>query len=310
MFQQKNSNKPLLKYHRHQRVSANPYFLDRRPSKKRFDFSSWNWAAFTDFLLYASLMISLLVIAYWLLFSSFFTIKNVEVLNIADDYAVKSLAQDFLRERHWGFKESNLFLMDKIELKNRLLAFDSGLSDVLIRKVERHTISIELRYKEIAGYWQCENKLYAFESDGRLISDVKANNSFFESMETRDNKIFGTINMSGLGEYPIIKTWQPQCPANENIPIQPETLVKILEVFSYLKFYDLLKPVDFSFRDDISRNLEVKTLHGFDIYFDLNQDVLSQLKKFHVFYKFYLKSADKNALQYIDLRIKEKIFYQ
>jgi hypothetical protein len=309
MFQQKNSNKPLLKYHRPQSVAANPYFLDRR-SKGRFNFSDWNWAGFTDFLFYSSLMISFLFILYWLLFSSFFTIKNVQVLDLTDDYEVKSLAQDFLRERNWGFKESNLFLMDKNELKNRLLSFDSRLSDVLIRKVERDTISIELRYKEVAGYWQCENRLYAFENDGDLINDIKSDNGFFESVEIMDNKIVGTINMSGLGEYPIIKTWQPQCPASNKIPIQTEILAKILEIFNYLKYYDLLKPVNFSFRDDISRNLEVKTLHGFDIYFDLNLDILAQLKKFHVFYKFYLKDANKNSLEYIDLRIKEKIFYQ
>lgn len=309
MFQQKNSNNPLLKYHRPQSVAPNPYFMNRR-TKSRFSIADWNWSGFTDFLFYSSLMFSLLIIIYWLLFSSFFTIKNIQVLNVTDDYEVKSLAQDFLRERNWGFKESNLFLMNKDELKNRLLAADSRLSDVLIRKVKRDTISIDLRYKEIAGYWQCEKKLYAFESDGTLINDIKADNAFFESMEMRDNKIFGTINMSGLGEYPIIKTWQPQCPTNNKIPIKNETLGKILEIFDYLKFYDLLKPVDFSFRDDISRNLEVKTLHGFAIYFDLNLDVLAQLKKFHVFYKFYLRNENKNSLKYIDLRIKEKIFYQ
>jgi hypothetical protein len=309
MFQQKNSNKPLLKYHRNQVATVNPYFQDRR-SKKRFDFSNWNWAAFTDFLFYSSLMISLLIILYWILFSSFFTIRNIQVVNVENDYAIKSLAQEFLQERHWGFKESNLFLMDKTDLKEKIMSNDSSLSDVLIRKTERDTITIELRYKEIAGYWECENKLYAFESSGALINDVKSNNAFFESMEMVGNKFNGTINMSGLGEYPIIKTWQPQCPANSNIPIQTESLAKILEVFEYLKFYDLLKPVDFSFRDDISRNLEVKTLHGFSIYFDLNLDVLAQLKKFHVFYKFYSDEASKNLLKYVDLRISEKIFYQ
>lgn len=309
MFQQKNSNKPLLKYHRNQVTSANPYFQNRR-SKKRFDFSEINWAGFTDFLFYSLLFLSLLIIFYWLLFSSFFTIKNIQVLNIEDDYAIKSLTQEFLQERHWGFKESNFFLMDKTILKEKILAIDSSLADVLIRKPERDTVSIELRYKEIAGYWQCEDKLYAFESSGRLINDVKANNAFFESMEMIDaNRFAGTINMAGLGEYPIIKTWQMQCPVDE-IPIKEESLAKILEVFAYLKFYDLLKPVDFSFRDDISRNLQVSTLHGFDIYFDLNLEVLAQLKKFHVFYKFYLDDAVKNSLEYIDLRITEKIFYQ
>ena len=309
MFLRKKS-KRIKRFNQHQKNFKNPYFKNKK--KKDFD-----WVFLVNALFYSSLIFSSMLLVYLFLYSPLFKIKEVEILGnkYISNYDIKSYYYNFLDKNKSIFlTENNILILNTEDLAEDIKLNNNFIQSAEVKKNARNLISIQIKEKEIAGYWKSGEDIYSFDLDGKIINILNENGGLVNKQQVlRDGKYYGSINMAILAKHPLIIDYRYNSfESGQSIALDPKKTAMIMDIFDYINKNELFLVTSFSFLDDIYQNLIVKTLDDYVVYFSLleEEDLAKSLDRLEIFFNQTLDPAIKANLEYIDLRMSEKIFYK
>lgn len=303
-------NKRIHRFNKHQRKLKNPYFK----KKKKIQF---NWDLIITVIFYLLLVLVSLLLLYLFLYSPLFRVKNVEVVNntYLSDYEVKTVYYDYLdRNQSLLIPNDNIFFLESEKLSNEIKLSNNIVQDVEIRKNSRNDLVIKIKEKETVGYWQSGESLYSFDQNGLVIDILNENNSLVTSnQEFKDGIYYGSLYMGTLSKYPFIVDYRKRfLESGDEIPLTADKLAMIIDIFNYINENELFMINNLSFLDDLYQNLVVKSLDGYVIYFSLldEDNLIKSLDRCKVLFVQEFENTNLKNLDYIDLRMSEKVFYK
>ncbi len=245
---------------------------------------------------YVNLTGSLVIIfglIYFFFYSPVFLLNKIAISGLRDiaPQEIKDIVQTQQNQRRWLiFRQNNFFWFNKEELKNTL---NNKYSPEILTVKKRlfHTLKIYLSERASALTWISGDKFYYINLEGQIISEVpfKDPNPNFPRIYDESSK-------------PVS--------AGQTV-IQPAQIRFIIDVLTKLP-QKVGEIVINSFRLPNNGSSEIKlvTNQGWQVYFNTNLNVASQLDKLVLVYEKKIKGEGLKNLEYIDLRFGDKVFYK
>lgn len=162
--------------------------------------------------------------------------------------------------------------------------------------VEGEIIDKEITVKEVIGEEVVgeDKKKYevgdCYYIDNRGVAFDEAPNSV--------GSLIMTIQDASGGEYFL-----------GGVVVDEKTLNRIINIRKSLEAVDI-KIIKFFIKDKISRDLEITVSEGWKLYIDIEQDVNEQINVLIRTLKEKIDSRDRMLLEYIDLRIPDRVYYK
>lgn len=239
------------------------------------------------------LLIPIIIIAiiYGLFFSRMFEIQKIIITGtdrVEETTKIEEVIKGLIEQkRFFVLPQRNIFLLSKSAVQSVVVKiFD--LEEVRVEAQGAHTLKVQIKHKTPAVIWSNGNQEYfTVYSDGVIKNKIDADR-FELPIVSR-----GTTTVVVIGQ---------------KIIDQPH-LKYILELYSLFNFY--LK--GFSIKEFIipyieSREVKLITSEGWYILFSLENDVRQCLESIKLVLD--QKIPNRAGLQYIDARIKGKIYYR
>ena len=282
-----------FKYHRHSKFSSkeytNPFFAKKKSRAKQFKVDIV--PAYIKAILIAIVIIALAA-AWFLLYSSFFKIKNIEINNngkMARE-EIESIINEQMNSNKLIFlPQSNIFLFSKLGLLDRLekkYSFDS----VQIDKKLPNKLAVSLKEKQYAIIWHEDDKYYFGDIGGVIITETNV-------LDIKDKN------------YPIIDNLSNQKIADNKAPINQITVEFIIKLLQKLgEHKDEIKALSFIIDDDLF-TVKVNLENGPKLYFSTQGDIDKQLEKVLLIKKDQLKN-DFFKKEYINVKIEDRVYYR
>jgi len=211
-------------------------------------------------------------IAYLLFFSWIFQIRDVMITG-GNEFSEEDIKSFFLSK--------NVFLMDEAKIKKRILNDFPRIARVEIQRrfptAFLAVLQVEIVKKEAAAVWcDQEQTCFLIDETGMMFEKVLT--------ETALVRIFGEKDL-----------------------LEEKMVKQILEISSKLK-----KDLDIETERAklVSwKRLDVKTAEGWEIYFNLEENLNWQLTRLHLLLERKISLEERRTLQYIDLRFS-RIYYK
>lgn len=248
------------------------------------------------FLVVSSLVASVVFLVYSLFFSGLFSVKSVLVAGNEEisEEQVKNLTDNYLNKTYLlGYIKpfSNILFTSPEEIENFLRREFPIIGDVDVdKKLFAKALSIDIEERKIVGIWcKSENgSCFYFDKEGvlfkpapRVIGDVFL---IIEDGRWRDFKL-----TDGFDDRALL----------EKINLTKN----ILDEMSFIAYDNFFLPQG-------SFEFWVKTKEGWYIYLDKEADIANQLAALKKFLNEKLSPVRRQTLQYLDLRINNRIYYK
>ncbi len=222
----------------------------------------------------------LLILAYVLLLSPIFKIKAIKISGnrvIGDEEIQNSLKN-----------HNNLFLATENKLRAILIKdFPRILSLEIHKNIFEKTIDLEIVERKEAGIF-CRGECYYIDKDGVI----------FEKAPQTSGTLILTIKDNSEKEVEMGKN-----------ALDKEFMAELIDLKEGLLNQSGLKVIDFIIETDVLKDLRVDTNEGWYILFDRARDLRSQLQALILVLEEKIKEGRKN-LEYIDLRIENRVYYK
>ena len=234
-------------------------------------------------------------LVYLLFFSNFFYVKEVSIANqsFIPNQEIRRTIDDFLVQKKFfvsGF--SNLIFVENDKIQSLIISNFPQAENVTVGKKYPHTVKVSLDGKMALGVWcfaagdldKCfyfDKNGIAFEtstdSDGSLLLRIEDEKSQFEKLgqAVTDKELLAFI-----------------------LSIRPE----LEKVKIDIKKIIILADEDF--------RVDAQTTEGWKIYFSTKDDLKSQVNSLNVFLGQKISLEKRNQLQYIDVRIPNRVYYK
>jgi len=230
-------------------------------------------------------------IVYFLFFSPFFKIKETTIdsqLDVSRE-AIVMFLKNRLEDKIWHiFKRDNFFLVCSACLERELLSFYPQAKKVDVKKIfpDRLNIDIQKRTAE-AVFEDIRGKRFLVDGEGFIFKEAphKISSGLFLIKSSQENKEFK------IGERLI-----------EEDKMAKISLIQ-KEVVSRMNL-----PVSF-FEIEKNERLNVKIKEGWEVFFDLSQNIPLALTKLQLLLEREILPSNRAKLQYIDLRFT-KAYYK
>ncbi len=227
-------------------------------------------------------------LAYWLFFSSVFTIQEVEVrgVNSALQEKVIGFYKDGSAERKFiVFSRSNIFVFSDERFKKRLATKFPSIKNISIKKSPPEKILISAEEREQKGVW-CNSKedCFFYDTEGVIYKEAPE------------------VVRGGL----LVPVYDNRRNEN-NLPakvLQDSTMKYIDELVKYMEegykkpFYIKL------FEDEVHAGF-----NDWEVYFSSNGDPVEQVENLALVLRQEIEGRIAD-LEYIDLRLGNKAFYR
>ena len=248
------------------------------------------------FLIISSLVGLILFSIYALIFSSWFLVKEVQVSGQKEvpEEEIRNLISNYLSRRYFFnyiSPFSNIILASSESIENSLRSNFPVIEATKVSKsLFKKSLTVQILEREIAGIWCKENsdKCFYFDKDG----------IFFKSAPKFSGEVFLTIEDSRGRNFNLIDSFDDK-ELFEKINLT-RNILDDLKFIDYVNFF--LPKGSFEFW--------IKTKDGWYIYLDKETDVPNQLVALKKFLEEKLPAARRQSLQYIDLRINNRIYYK
>ena len=244
------------------------------------------------------LFLEISFIFYFLIFSQTFRIEKVYVFG---DKEIKTEnLQEFLQEKIEKFSPSisiaNIFLVNSKKLQEEILKKFPEIDIVEIKKKFPNILDIKIKERKAVAIF-CPGGPGTVPQCGFL--DKKG--IIFENPST---KAWRGINE----DLPLVKSLESEEKINfGEVAIEREILEKILRIAEYLKTKLNIEPEEYVLAAEF--RLNVKTSQGWEIFFDLNNDIDLQILKLKLLLEKEILSENRKILEYIDLRFT-RVYYK
>ena len=235
---------------------------------------------------------------YFIFYSSYFSIKNINIsgLERINYEEMRGVVETQMAEqRFFIFKQNNIFVFDenavgkKINDKYALKAFsiDKRLPEALIISVEERSPAL---------IWKTAEKYYIADWDGTIIREITP------------EEVSGYLpNQPGANMALVFDD------SNESVGFKDKILSgEIVLAISNLETNIPATGLTISNFKVANKNdpvIKCLTGEGFEVYFSAVGDLNAQLEKLKTFLK-EKKPEDREALQYVDLRFTDRIYYK
>ncbi len=234
---------------------------------------------------YLPMVIVIGVVAYILMFSGLFQIKNVEVEGPGSNLSAQLSAATtaYLKS---GWLNQNWLFVDTRGLSDELKKQFSQSEKIIVEKQFPNKLVIKTDEQTPALVWQSGGKYYLLSVSGRVITEQGSG----------DNQQLLRVSDAN------------------NIPVQTGQYVVSKDFIDFTKAVsqyaesNKLSPVSFSVAETTTE-LMAKVAPGYFIKFDTSQSVDSQLRALTAL-EAYLATNKKKPAEYIDLRVPGKTFYK
>lgn len=276
------------KYNYYKRDYRNPFFKERNFGRLRKT-AGFAWTKRKAIIIIIAVLF--LILAWFIFFSYFFKIKQIEASGSGkiSSEEISSIAwEQTKKSRFLMGGQDNFFLFKKSELAATLKQ-KYNFKDIKITKSLFNKIKINLEEKNYNLIWKEGDSYFFINEDG----DVVYNASFNE---------VSNINL------PIIENLSQNFINGNKTAFAPKYLSYVLKLNG--KMAENNFEVEKFVLDSNANTVKVKFKPSqVLIYFNIDEDLDSQIKKLTVLINESLKDSYKNK-NYIDLRYGDKVYYK
>lgn len=244
---------------------------------------------FWIFILTLALIIS---VFYFFFLSEIFRIKEIRISaseDISQEEIQALLEKELKTPFFYFFHKDTFFLVNSSKIEDKILRDYPEIKEVDLKKEFPRSLVLEIKKRETAGIW-CfsEDNCFSIDERGIIFRELTLENGKREDLMViflKDGEI------KNLGEEVIPK----------------EKMNQLLGIHDELEG-NLQIAVEKFTLSGIER-LDVKIIEGWEIYFDLSEDINLALTKLQLLLEKEISSAARGNLQYIDLRFS-KVYYK
>ncbi|MBI2669985.1 MAG: hypothetical protein HYX20_02500 [Candidatus Yanofskybacteria bacterium] len=231
-----------------------------------------------------------------LIYLSFFAgIFDVRSINIdTPDGLHDSLSDavnDWLDAGFWGLiRRNNIFFISSAKLTSRLAEQFPKLESIKISADLPHGLLLSATERKPTGIW-CQinqDQCFYFDKNGIAFSETQPSSGFLIT-----NVIDKRTRDISLGRQVVADDWL------RSIILVKELLAKTDVDIS-----------EFSIPADSFDEFDAKTAEGWKIMFSVQTDIEKQISALATFLKEKIKPNPRPDLQYVDLRIQDRIYYK
>lgn len=236
---------------------------------------------------------------YLLFFANLLDLRSIDVsgAEIIPAAELKAAAESWLDAKFLGVARSrDLLFISSEKLGSELAAGFPRIDAVEVKKEFPHGIKISITERKPAGIWclpaqagfPASGKCFFFDENGIAYAEAGQSSGFLilTVADYQDKEI-------ALGSPVVSEEWL------NNIMVAKETLPKIgIDV------------AEFTIPSGSFDEFDAKTAQGWKIMFSNSTDVAKQISSLNVLLRDKLSASKKAALQYIDLRIQDRIYYR
>jgi len=259
----------------------NPFFRSRK--------KSWRWPAKLRFWI---LTFSILALAWFFWFSPVFLIKDfrVEGLNrIPADGPRAAAWQATGGRRYLLFSQRNIFMLDSRALAKSINQSYNFFTLEIQKSWLKRQVTLKIKERDYAFIWQEGESYYFSDQAGNIIRDE-------------------TVSPDRLSSWPIIENRSGRSLIQGNqISLDPSYLPFTLALAEEIKKYPDFKIKKYFIDNEM--NTVKLSLEGPEIYFSTREGGADQLAKLKAVKDEMIKDNFKK-LKYLDLRYKDKVYYQ
>lgn len=247
--------------------------------------------SFKKMILFFIILILIILIIYFLFFSSFFQIKKIIIAgtNQAEEIiSIEKIVREFIsHKRFYILSQKNIFILSQSGLKN-IINNNFDLANVVLITNLPNALKIQIKHKVPALIWQEDNNYFTIYNDGVIKNEIDDIQKF---------------------ELPIVNQGTSTEVVIGQKVVSGEQIDYIQKLFSLFNFYFK----DFQVKQFVVTSLksrEVKLITNEKWYILFNLDIEPQDSLEIVKAVLSQKIPDRANLQYIDARIKDKIYYK
>ncbi len=190
----------------------------------------------------------------------------------------------------WGiFPSSNIFFFNTRRATARLMEEIVQIRQVEVKRQMPDVLKVYLEEREPALVWQTGEDEYYLDLEGVISKEIHGDPEF---------------NLPKMRDESKREVQTKEKLVSKNFVEFSVDLAKTFQSETGLEYEELSTPAP------ISREIRVRTKLGWYIYFTSERTLESQYQKLLLILNKELKKGQKENLEYIDLRIKDKIFYK
>ncbi len=240
-------------------------------------------------------LVLLFVAGYLLFFAKLFDVRGIKVAGAQENSELNVLipahTDSWLNQKKFFFqRRRNIFFINVKELETRLMNENPKIDSIDISRKLPHELLIEIKERSPEGIW-CVTRMsqcFYFNKDG-IIYENAPQTSGFLVLTVQDEKTAG-IN---LGDKVVEQEWLKAISLTHGKLISKGFKIKttVIPENSFDEFYIL-------------------TSSGLRVIISLDTDIESQLEAMIDFMDHKFNAEQRTKLQYIDLRIRDRIYYK
>lgn len=263
----------------------NPGIYSRTPKQETFfifPFKSIAWI---------TLLLIIIAIVAFVLFSPLFVVDDITVVgnhHLSSEEVREATEEVLLENSSFIFPVGHIFFLNKDDLRYDLqkklplvdeVSFDRQLPDVLKVKVKERTP---------AFVWKSKNKYYYIDPDGYAYLELKKTEAKSTNLTVLEDQANVRVDLGGK----VVTSSFVDFVNSLVVNFTPKTKVKIEEIIL----------------PETTLEIRVQTNEGWQAYFDTTRSAKVQLNRLSLALKQITKPRE--YLQYIDLRLNDRIFYK
>ncbi|GEM_PF-4785126 len=257
------------------------------------------------------LLLSFFALIVWVLFfSGVLQIRTVEIKGELDGVQVENVKREvlsFLENRQGKVApKNNLLLFSGDELAGSLQKKYQTIKKIRFRKIFPDTLTVTVQKRKKIALWQKGGECFLFDEDVNLVERFDCQKQSIKKVCQKEKEKLNVpcfiLKLGDLEEDLLARDSYQQ-----RRRIQ-DAYFKILEALRKTFYYDdsLLAEIP-SF---LAKEIKIESENNGELIFDLAGDLDWQLKKLRLFFEKKIKPTDLENLDYIDLRIKDRIIYK
>ncbi|MDD4151441.1 MAG: FtsQ-type POTRA domain-containing protein [Candidatus Gracilibacteria bacterium] len=251
-------------------------------TRKYLNFIRINNNKYTPYYYYTAIALIILSI-YIFLFSSYFSVQKIYIER-TDDLTNINLAYKAVEDLYGD----SLFLMDENDVMAKIQSYQKNLKTINIRKMFPDSLKIDITSYKGAFNTKLFDRDYIVTNNGILVPIKNDSKLKYINIHFKDKDTLGIVDYKDILN-------------GDDIVTANKIITKINNSIFDLK----IENIDFfPIEKEIHINSDLKT----KFIYDLAGNVDEQIAKTSSFFEKY-RDLYKSGLNYIDLRIPEKIFY-
>ncbi|MFZ2226302.1 MAG: FtsQ-type POTRA domain-containing protein [Candidatus Moraniibacteriota bacterium] len=236
-------------------------------------------------------------VVYTLFFSPYLIITNVKILGLEklSEEPIRNRADNKLREKYFSIiPKNNLLLFPKIALEQELTADFKRIEKVSVRRIFPHTLEVAVKERKLVMLFCAGENCYTLNEFG---VSYPANN-FTQSELAEENLII----LRDLASSQLDQEEKPLEDGFREFVLGLAPSVQTETNLGLKKTYET--------NNRMSGDVRVETEDGFSIYFNQGVSLKKSVATLRAILEHKIEKERQKDLEYIDLRIADKVFYK